>query len=303
VIMSDTASWEPHTVVTEELIDPAPVAALASLFDDGLPAPAPGDPLPPLWHWVALPRWSVSSQLSVDGHPFRGSFLPPVDLPRRMFAGGSVRFTGTVEVGDTVRFVVAVESVTEKNGRSGKLVIVVTSTTLYAPDGTPALTEKQNIIYREAAAPSSGSARAPEAAAAHVPSGPPIVADGAGVWDFRTDPTLLMRFSAATANAHRIHYDWPYATRVEGYPGLVVHGPLMTMALAQTHRLLDDGTRIAALRHRNLKPLFCGNPAQLVYTRSDDGAHVELVGPDAVSSDAVSSDGAAHTTLDLTLTS
>ena len=121
---------------------------------------------------------------------------------------------------------------------------------------------------------------------------------GADRWRLVTDPTLLMRFSAATANPHRIHYDWPYATRVEGYPGLVVHGPLMTMALAQTHRLLDDGTRIAALRHRNLKPLFCGNPAQLVYTRSDDGAHVELVGPDAVSSD-----GAAHTTLDLTLTS
>ena len=295
MIRSDTASWEPHTVVTEELIDPAPVAALASLFDDGLPAPAPGDPLPPLWHWVALPRWSVSSQLSVDGHPFRGSFLPPVDLPRRMFAGGSVRFTGTVEVGDTVGREAAVESVTEKNGRSGKLVIVVTSTTLYAADGTPALTEKQHIVYREAAVPSSGSARAPEAAAAQVPSGPPIVADGEGVWNFRTDPTLLMRFSATTANAHRIHYDWPYATGVEGYPGLVVHGPLMTLSLAETHRLSGDPEPVTALEHRNAAPLFCGQSATLRARRTGAGKTVELFGPQGAS-------GGAGTTLELTLT-
>lgn len=295
--------WQPHTVVTEEIFDPGRVRALAQIFDDGLPTPEAGDPLPPLWHWVALPEWAPSSELGLDGHPRRGSFLPPIDLPRRMFAGGSVEFPGIVRVGDRVRRESIVESVTEKNGRSGALTVVVVSTTLVAPDGTAAVVEKQNLIYREAAPTSDAPAADPDPAAAFVPVGRPMVPAGADRWDLRTDPTLLMRFSAATANAHRIHYDWPYATRVEGYPGLVVHGPLMTMALAQTHRLLDDGTRIAALRHRNLKPLFCGNPAQLVYTRSDDGAHVELVGPDAVSSDAVSSDGAAHTTLDLTLTS
>lgn len=124
----------------------------------------------------------------------------------------------------------AVESVTEKNGRSGKLVIVVTSTTLFAPDGTPAVVEKQNLVYREAAAP-TGTPPPPSPPPRWSPAGPPIIADGERRWTLRTDPTLLMRFSAATANAHRIHYDWPYATGVEGYPGLVVHGPLMTLAL------------------------------------------------------------------------
>ncbi|MFT3660761.1 MAG: MaoC family dehydratase N-terminal domain-containing protein [Gordonia sp. (in: high G+C Gram-positive bacteria)] len=291
--MTDTA-WEPHTVVTEELIDPAPVTALAALFDDGLPAPAPGDPLPPLWHWVALPRWSASTRLSVDGHPFRGSFLPPIELPRRMFAGGSVAFTGEIKVGDTVRREAVVESVTEKNGRSGKLVIVVTSTTLYTPDGAPALTEKQNIIYREAAAPSAGTAPAPEAAAALVPAGAPIVAAGADTWDFRTDPTLLMRFSAATANAHRIHYDWPYATGVEGYPGLVVHGPLMTLSLAEAHRLSGDPETVTELEHRNAAPLFCGQTASLRARRTESGKTVELFGPKGV-------EGGAGTVLELTL--
>lgn len=291
--MSDTV-WEPHTVVTEELLDPAPVAALAALFDDGLPAPAPGDPLPPLWHWVALPHWSTSSQLSVDGHPFRGSFLPPIELPRRMFAGGSIAFTGVLRVGDTVRREAVVESVTEKSGRSGKLTIVVTSTVLYAPDGTPAVTEKQNLIYREAATPAPGAPPAPETAATMVPAGPPLDPVGEGAWDFRTDPTLLMRFSAATANAHRIHYDWPYATGVEGYPGLVVHGPLMTLSLAETHRLSGDAETVTALIHRNAAPLFCGQTATLRAQRTASGKTVELFGPAGV-------EGGAGTVLDLTL--
>jgi 3-methylfumaryl-CoA hydratase len=288
------ADWQPHTVVTDELLDPGPVAALASIFDDGLPAPAPGDPLPPLWHWVALPRWSPSSQISVDGHPFRGSFLPPVQLPRRMFAGGSAEFTGTLRVGDTVRRESAVESVTEKNGRSGKLVIVVTSTTLFAPDGTPAVVEKQNLVYREAAAP-TGTPPPPEPTAAMVPAGPPIIADGERRWTLRTDPTLLMRFSAATANAHRIHYDWPYATGVEGYPGLVVHGPLMTLALLETHRLDGDLRPVRALSHRVSAPLFCGQSAQLVATPTPTGTTVEVIGPGG-------EEAGPRTTVELTLT-
>lgn len=282
--------WVPHTVTSQEYVDPAAVRAVATLFDHGLPVPEVGDPLPPLWHWAALPRWSASSELSIDGHPFRGSFLPPVQLPRRMFAGGSVSFPGEIRVGDTVRRESTVESVTEKNGRSGALVVVVVATTLFAPDGTAAVHEKQNLIYREAAA-STGPVADPAEASALVPIGPPIVPAGAGRWDFRTDPSLLMRFSAATANAHRIHYDWPYATGVEGYPGLVVHGPLMTMALAETHRLAGQ-TRIVELSHRNARPLFCGNAAQLVSTPIDSGSHLELV-----------SAAGAHTALDLTLAS
>lgn len=269
--------WEPHTVVSEEYLDPAAVRALATLFDDGLPVPDVGDVLPPLWHWVALPRWSPSSELSIDGHPFRGSFLPPITLPRRMFAGGSVSFPGDLRVADTVRRESTVESVTEKNGRSGALTVVVVATTLFGTDGNPAVIEKQNLIYREAAAVSHPEPADAAGPAAMAPVGPPIVPVGEGRWDFRTDPTLLMRFSAATANAHRIHYDWPYATGVEGYPGLVVHGPLMTLSLAETQRLASTSSRIGELSHRNSRPLFCGDGAQLVSTPNEGGTRVELV--------------------------
>lgn len=263
-------SWAPHTVVTDELIDPAPVAALSVLFDDGLGAPALGAELPPLWHWAALPRWASSSELSIDGHPFLGTFLPPVDLPRRMFAGGRVEFVRPLQVGDITRRESRVAEVTEKNGRSGRLVLVTVETVLHDSAGDPAVVERQNLIYRDAATVSDQRPDPPD----FVPAGPPLTwADDA--WTFRTDPTLLMRFSAATANAHRIHYDWPYATGVEGYPGLVVHGPLMSLAVAQTHRLAD-GPTVSAIEHRNGAPLFCGQDATIVVDESTR----TLIGPD-----------------------
>ncbi len=265
--------WEPHAVTTAELVDPAPVAALAALFDNGLPAPRPGDDLPPLWHWVALPRWPVSSGLGPDGHPARGTFLPPVDLPRRMFAGGEVNVHRAPKIGETVTRRSIVDSVTEKSGRSGKLVIVVVRTVLSGVDGSPLVEERQDLIYREADATTSDAAPVEPAELAGAPFR--RTEDG---WDFATDPTLLMRFSAATANAHRIHYDWPYATRVEGYPGLVVHGPLMSLALAEVLRLDSPGARVTRLAHRNLAPLFCGQPAHLRTEPRPGGATLTLVG-------------------------
>lgn len=211
-----------------------------------------------------------------------------------MFAGGTAAFPGTLRVGDTVRREARVESVTEKHGRSGTLVVVVVGVELYAPDGTLAVTEQQNLIYREASAV-TGEPPSPEPAAALVPGGPAVVPDGPDRWRLVTDPTLLMRFSAATANAHRIHYDWPYATGVEGYPGLVVHGPLMTLALAETHRLGDDDRHITGLAHRNLAPLLCAEPAVLQSVPSESGTAVSVVthtDPDA--------EPRIHTTLDLT---
>ncbi|MBN6054079.1 hypothetical protein JYK22_19210, partial [Nonomuraea sp. RK-328] len=111
--------WEPHTVTTTETVDPGPVAALSALFDDGTPPVGPGDALPPLWHWLALARWPRSATLGADGHPARGTFLPPVELPRRMFAGGEVVLHAPLTVGSTVRRESSVESVAEKPGRSG----------------------------------------------------------------------------------------------------------------------------------------------------------------------------------------
>ncbi|MFI0445645.1 MaoC family dehydratase N-terminal domain-containing protein [Actinomadura sp. 6N118] len=258
------------------------MATLSALFDDGTPPVGPGDVLPPLWHWLALARWPPSSTLGVDGHPARGTFLPPVELPRRMFAGGEVAFHAPLTVGSTVRREARVESVTEKSGRSGKLVVVVVATKLYDDDGLLAIDERQDIIYRDAGAVSP-SASPSEEAAGLAPSGAPFTRSGEWSWDFATDPALLMRFSAATSNPHRIHYDWPYATRIEGYPGLVVHGPLMTLALAEVLRLEGHKSRVSRLRHRNRKPLFCGQNAQL--RRIEDAAAPDaftlgLIGPD-----------------------
>ncbi|NKY25828.1 FAS1-like dehydratase domain-containing protein [Nocardia gamkensis] len=264
-------AWQAHTVVTAEYVDPAPVAALSAVLDSGAKPVGLGDPLPPLWHWAALARWPVSSAIGPDGHPVRGSFLPPVELPRRMFAGGEVQLYETVAVGSTVRREARVVSVEHKNGRTGPLVVVEVEILLYTEQGTLAVRERQNLIYREAAASRSSD---------HIwPSdlgkpGPPLWRRGEWDWELRTDPTVLMRFSAATANPHRIHYDWPYATGVEGYPGLVVHGPLMTLALAETIRWERPDSAPVHLRHRNSSPLFCFEPARI---RHRDAPDAELV--------------------------
>ncbi|MET7462689.1 MaoC family dehydratase N-terminal domain-containing protein [Nonomuraea sp. NPDC005501] len=255
--------WEPHTLTTTETVDPHPVAALSALFDDGTPVPGPGDPLPPLWHWLALARWPASSTLGTDGHPARGTFLPPVGLPRRMFAGGEVVFHGPLTVGGTVRREARVESVTEKSGRSGKLVVAAVATRLYDEDDRLAIEERQDIVYRDAGAVAASEVPA-EPAAGLAPAGAPLTRAGEWAWDLATDPALLMRFSAATSNPHRIHYDWPYATRIEGYPGLVVHGPLMTLALAEVLRLEGRHAPVLRMRHRNRGPLFCGQTARLL---------------------------------------
>jgi 3-methylfumaryl-CoA hydratase len=259
------AGWEPHAITSVETIDPSPVTALHVLLDSGSPFPGVGEELPPLWHWVALPHWAHSSMLSVDGHPRRGDFLPPIDLPRRMFAGGEVILHGDLRVGDQVEREAVVESVEEKDGRSGRLGVVQTRTRLRSLSGELLLEERQDIIYRDAASPDlTAELPDPAAPAELVPFGPPLRQDGEG-WRFVTEPTLLMRFSAATANAHRIHYDWPYATRVEGYPGLVVHGPLSTITLAETLRLAVPDRRVRRLRHRNTAPLFCGQEARITH--------------------------------------
>ena len=275
--MSESEAWEPYALTSEEVLEPGPVAALAALFDDGLPAPREGDELPPLWHWVALPHWPVSSRLGLDGHPVRGDFLPPVDLPRRMFAGGEVVVHRAPKVGETVQRRSIVDSIAEKSGRSGKLAVVQVRTELSGMDGTPYVEERQNMLYREAGPPSAPAV--PEIAAALEPAGSPFRRTDGQTWEFVTDPTLLMRFSAATANAHRIHYDWPYATRVEGYPGLVVHGPLMSLALAEVLRLDSPASRVRRISHRNQAPLFCGQPAQLRASPGARSVALDLLGP------------------------
>jgi 3-methylfumaryl-CoA hydratase len=196
-------------------------------------------------------------------------------------------------MGSTVRREASVQSVTEKSGRSGRLVVVVVETRLYDENDRLAIEERQDIVYRDSGAVSLAE-RSAKPAADLAPADAPFTRTGKWAWNLATDPALLMRFSAATSNPHRIHYDWPYATRIEGYPGLVVHGPLMTLALAEVLRLEGNQARVARMRHRNRKPLFCGQPAQLRRTEDaiQDAITLGLFGLHSGAADPI-----PHTTL------
>lgn len=260
----DLGGWAPVLVTTEEYVDPAPVAAVQALLDDGLPKVGTGDSLPPLWHWLAIPRWTPTAQLAMDGHPLKGSFLPPVPQPRRMWAGGDVKLHRPLIVGTTAVRESEVVSVQRKCGHSGELVIVKTMTRLYDTAGALAVEERQDVVYRDGGvAAEHGAAEGVVPATSEQRPRTPLRRQGEWEWRLATDPTLLMRFSSATANAHRIHYDWPYATQVEGYPGLLVHGPLMTLSVAETVRLERPDDRVLRIAHRNLSPLFCGQSADV----------------------------------------
>lgn len=247
-----------------------PVRALSALFDDGLESPQPGDVLPPLWHWVALPEWPGASGTGRDGHPHVPGSVHGVGMPRRVFAGGSAEFAAPLVVGDDVRREHRVLSVVEKAGRRGDFVLVESEIRLFASSGVLAVREIQQLIYRAETQPRRVEQRP---ALDVVPALLSAAEDG---WVFRTDPTKLMRFSAATSNSHRIHYDLAYATEREGYPGLVVHGPLMTLSLLEVIRLQGLGD-VRAVSHRNTAPLFCGAEAAITSERSGDLVTLSLV--------------------------
>lgn len=239
------------------------VHRLAATLDRDDPFPKIGDPLPIGWHAVLFPRVVRHSQLGPDGHPRRGDFLPPVPLPRRMFAGKRVSFSGELRVGDEVRRESVIQDVAIKRGRTGQMVFVTVKSDLYGPRGL-ALTEEQDIVYREAPAPGE-------------PSPAPQPAPGRAVWSrvFTPDPVLLFRYSALTFNGHRIHYDLPYVTQVEGYPDLVMNGGLTTLLLfelARTHA----SAPIAYFSSRNVRPLFVNRPIALGGEPSADNKTAKL---------------------------
>lgn len=263
-----TAGWTPVVEQTDDVVTPEAAAALHGLLDaPGLP-PRAHDPLPPLWHWLAFLPHVPQRELGPDGHPKQGGFLPPTRLPRRMFAGGRLDLPTPVAVGRRLHRTSVVTSVTEKAGRSGDLLFVEVTHEL-ASAGRTVIIEVQDLVYRGPSAASGGG-------------GAPFHEDG--TWtlqeELSTDPTLLFRFSALTYNAHRIHYDRAYATEVEGYPGLVVHGPLQAMALAELCRRHLPDRRVAAFAFRARRPAFDGPPLRL-RGRLIDAAQAELVAVDA----------------------
>ncbi|MFZ6763365.1 HTD2 family dehydratase [Pseudoroseomonas sp. WGS1072] len=218
-----------------------------------LSRPVPAGGLPPLWHWMLFQDWKPAEGLGPDGHPKRGGFLPPVHhLERRMWAGGRVTFQGELRGGDAVERTSTILKVSGKTGGSGELVFVTVRHTLTGPRG-PVLEEEQDIVYR-------GAGGAAIKAADPAPDWPE--ASRAAVMP---DSVLLFRYSALTGNGHRIHYDFPYVTTVEGYPGLVVHGPLQATWLAQ-HALdmAGEGRRLARFTYRGQRPAIGGHALTLL---------------------------------------
>ena len=206
-------SWEVEDIVTPRLI-----ASYRATLGSHLAA-TEGKAAPPALHWCLAPDIAEAGALGPDGHPARGGFLPPVPLPRRMWAGSDVRLIGAFATGDAVRRRSTIAKIEDKQGRSGPLVFV-TVRHEWSNDVGPVVEEDQIIVYREAAGPGASAAPAPAAP-------PPAPHERKVV----VDPVLLFRYSALTFNGHRIHYDFPYATGVEHYPGLVIHGPLQATLL------------------------------------------------------------------------
>lgn len=241
--------WIGHTECRSDTLTAAPLTGLSATLnrtDD--PDPNYGTDLPPLAHWLFFLPQAAQSEIGVDGHPKRGGFLPPVPLPRRMWAGGRLRFTHSLHVGDNAERHSTITRVDSKEGRSGALVFVTVRHEVSDARGV-ALTEEQDIVYRDNPEPGAASPTPPTAATDE---------------DFRRvispDPVMLFRYSALTFNGHRIHYDRPYATEVEGYPGLVVHAPLIATLLVDLVRRELPHARINAFEFKAVSPLFDIHP-------------------------------------------
>jgi 3-methylfumaryl-CoA hydratase len=254
----DLAHWIGKTEVAEDVVTATPYAALSATLDREPQRPAEGTPLPPLWHWLYFLPLYRQSDVGPDGHAKRGGFLPPVPLPRRMWAASQLAFRAPLRVGDRISRHSTIAEVTQKSGRTGPLVFVKVRHEIRANgEGSPAIVELHDIVYREAPKPGD-AAPAPKAA----PS--------ASAWQRRwaPDDVLLFRYSALTFNGHRIHYDRRYVTEVEGYPGLVVHGPLIATLLLDLLRSEMPQASVAQYEFRAVRPLFdihpfdaCGQPS------------------------------------------
>jgi 3-methylfumaryl-CoA hydratase len=256
--MATFEDWVGRTEAREDVVTAAPVRALAATLDapDRVSA-APGAPIPPLWLWLYFLPVAPMSGVGPDGHPKRGGFLPPVDLPRRMWAGSRCAFHGEVRVGAVIERRSTIRSVVPKDGKSGPMVFVTVDHEI-AADGQPVMSETQDIVYLPL----------PERF-----SPPPVQPLPACDWstDAAVDPVLLFRFSALTFNGHRIHYDRTYAMETEKYPGLVVHGPLQALWLHEAGRATAPHRRPSRFSFRGMRPLFDFDRISLNGRRREDG--------------------------------
>ena len=258
--------WIGRSETVEDVATATPYAALAATLDRARERPVPGTPLPALWHWLYFLPLHRQSEIGPDGHARRGGFLPPVPLPRRMWAGSQFAFHAPLRIGDKLTRTSTIHDVTEKSGRTGPLVFVkVRHEIRRGDDPSIALTEFHDIVYREAARPDDV-----------VP--PPKAAPTDETWCKRwtADDVLLFRYSALTFNGHRIHYDRRYVTSVEGYPGLIVHGPLIATLLLDLLRHQRPDAVVRKYEFRAVRPTFDIHSFEVCGAPQADGKSVRL---------------------------
>lgn len=266
--------WTGRSEAVDDLATAMPYAALAATLDWPTPVgaqrPPAGTPLPYLWHWLYFLPIYPQSQIGPDGHAKRGGFLPPVPLPRRMWAGSDFEFHEPLRIGDALSRTSTIVDIKEKSGRTGNLIFVKVRHEVRRNGAKAvALTEHHNIVYRDAPAPGDVAP-------------PALAAPAESAWQ-RTvvpDDVLLFRYSALTFNGHRIHYDRKYVTEVEGYPGLVVHGPLIATLLMDLLRRQQPEAQVLRFEFKAVRPTFDIHPFSVHGQPSSDGKTVHLWGRD-----------------------
>jgi 3-methylfumaryl-CoA hydratase len=266
VLADALRDWAPGTVRMSRRVDPWAAAAFADLIGAVPPELDPGDPLPPLWHWFYLLDHPAQSAIGADGHPTDGPFLPPIPRRRRMFAGGRLRLDAPIPVGAELSSESSVTSIAVKSGRSGELAFVTVRHELMA-GADPVGVEEQDIVYR-----SEPGGTASRTVSRPGTGGPEPTGEWRG--ELATDPVLLFRFSALTYNGHRIHYDQPYATQAEGYPDLVVHGPLLALLALELPRVHAPDQVVREFSYRLVRPAFV--PARLTSVGRRAGQEAEI---------------------------
>ena len=258
--------WRPPDTDHADVIAARRVRELAATLDID-ESFADGDALPALWHWLFFLDWPRGSELGSDGHPRDGVFLPPIPDRRRMFAGGRLSLVAPLVIGEAATRHAQVTKTTVKHGRSGDLLFVTVRSS-YRQRGREVFVEEQDLVYRSDSGTSTPYARVTE------PLEPP---PAPWVVQPRPGPALLFRFSALTGNAHRIHYDQGYTTGVEGYPGVVVHGPLLAVYMAELARAQAAGRRLRDFEFRLSRPVFVGDEFRVQGTPTTDGAELAVM--------------------------
>ena len=251
--------WIGRTAEATDIVTAQLVKGLrATLFQD-IGEPQPGEPAPFTVHWCLGQPVYPMSELGPDGHPTRGGFLPPVPLPRRMWAGGQLEFLDCLRVGDEPKRSSRITDVTIKSGSTGQLCFVSVEHVVTTSRGL-AIRERQDIVYRDIGGTPAASGK---------PAPPPPTAQHRET--HISDPVLLFRYSALTFNGHRIHYDRDYVTKVEGYPGLIFHGPLQAAFIVELAAKLHGGVPPRKFVYRGVQPLFEGSAFSVNANTIPDG--------------------------------